>query len=79
MKAIQVKHLGPTDTRGSRVKAFVHKNVHVTLSYDYTLTPENNRLAAAYALIKKLNWPVNISGSGILPNGDEIFTIVPRD
>jgi len=79
MKAIQVKYLEATNTRGSRIKAFVHKNVNVTLSYDYALSIENNRLAAAYALIKKLNWPFNISGSGMLPNGDEVFTIVPRD
>jgi len=78
-RAIQVKYIGPTNIRGARVKAFVSKNLTVTLFYDYSKSDDDNMLSVANKLIKKLDWPIKISGSGSLPNGDHVFTIALHD
>ena len=75
MKAIQVKYLPCTNTKGSRWKAFAEGGNQVTLSYDHALNAEDNARVAAQALIDKLQWRCSISGSGGLPNGDYVFTI----
>jgi hypothetical protein len=57
MQTITTKYLGPTNHRGSRVKA-THTGDYtsVTLSYDYALNSEGNHIAAAKSLADKLNW-----------------------
>lgn len=75
MKAIQVKYLGPTNTKPSRWKAFVEGGASATLSYDYALNSDGNARQAAQQLIDKLQWQYAITGSGSLPNGDYVFTI----
>jgi hypothetical protein len=78
LQAIQVKYLSATDKRGSRFKA-TSAGGSVTVSMDYELDYETNATEAAYALIKKMDWAVEISGSGVLPNGDEVFTVTAVD
>ena len=57
MQTITTKYLGPTNRRGSRVKATHTGNyTSVTLGYDHALDSEGNHLAAAKALTDKLNW-----------------------
>jgi len=57
MQIITTKYLGPTNHRGSRVKATHTGNyTSVTLGYDHALDSEGNHLAAAKALTDKLNW-----------------------
>jgi len=75
MKAIQVKYLGPTNTKPSRWKAFASGKLQITLSYDYALNSEDNARKAAQALADKMKWNIAIGGSGSLPNGDYVFTI----
>jgi hypothetical protein len=77
MKAIQVKYLGPTTHKPSRWKAFIEGGASVTVSYDYALDSHENARCAAIALMTKLLWGFDISGSGALPNGDYVFTIAP--
>ena len=75
MKAIQVKYIGPTNTKPSRWKAFVEGGSSLTASYDYSLDAEDNARSVAIALMVKLNWTSQITGSGVLPNQDYVFTI----
>jgi hypothetical protein len=71
MQAIQTKYIGPTNTKGSRYKAWCAAG-SLTLSADYSLEPEYNHLAAAYALRDRLGWNDRRGRlvSGSLPNGD---------
>lgn len=55
MQAIVTKFLGPTNVRGSRVKATCEAG-SVTLSWDHALNSEGNHDAAAKALAHKLGW-----------------------
>jgi hypothetical protein len=55
MQAIITKFLGPTDSRGSRVKAKCQAG-SLTMSWDHALDVNENHRAAAIALIRKLGW-----------------------
>ena len=54
MQSIQTKYLGPTNTRGSRIKATCWLT-SVTVSWDYSASIEENHIAAIEALVCKLN------------------------
>ena len=58
MDAIETRYLGPTNTRGSRIKATTLGNhaASVTLGYDSALNSWDNHRAAAEALITRLGW-----------------------
>ena len=61
MQTIFKKFLGPTNVRGSRVKASASgwpgkPGMSVILSYDHVLNGDENRRAAAQALATKLKW-----------------------
>ena len=74
MKAIEVKYLAPTNSKGSRLKAFI-KGTSVTEQLDYGNESDVQSLDLAQKLIKKLNWKVEINGFGTLPNGNQVFTL----
>jgi len=73
MKAIQIKYLAATDTKGTRLKAFTDAG-SITESRDYALNDDDQarKLAARYAL-EKFN--CETLGFGTLPNGDYVATI----
>lgn len=57
MQAIMTKYLGPTDYRGSRIKAYTESGQTLTIDYPH----ERNMGAdahsvAALALVKRLGW-----------------------
>lgn len=54
MQAIQTKFLGPTNTKGSRIRATCWLT-SVTVEWDYSLSVEENHKAAIDALVDKLN------------------------
>ena len=54
MQAIQTKYIGPTNTRGSRVKATCWLT-SITVSWDHSASVEENHTAAIEALVCKLN------------------------
>lgn len=54
MQAIQTKFFGPTNTRGSRIKATCWLT-SITVSYDHSASVEENHTAAIDALVCKLN------------------------
>lgn len=84
MQAIITKYLGPTNTKGSRIKATCAAG-SITKGYDNALDSDENHRAVAEALCKKLGWvssPNNLYTSlaqGQLPNGDNVFTFIPKE
>ena len=54
-QAIETKYLGPTNTKGARVKASCQVG-SVTIPWDHALDPVANHAAAARALIRKWGW-----------------------
>jgi hypothetical protein len=64
MVAIQTKFIGPTNTRGSRVKAWIPNDRAwasepvraLTIDWNHALDSEDNHKAAAVALIARLGW-----------------------
>jgi len=74
MKAIQIKYLSPTNTRGSRFKAFTDAGSMIE-PMDYSLKPCEQARQLADKYIEKMGWPSKVSGFGSLPNGDYVATI----
>ena len=75
---IVTKYLGPTNHRGSRIKATHHRDSETvwskTVSYKYDLEPGANHRAAAQALID--SWPMGtatIAARGFDHNFDYYF------
>lgn len=76
MKAIQVKFLSYTETLPMRFKAFTEAG---SLTEPNEMgNPDAQVRALAKRYIQKMNWNVRISGSGVLPNGDWVFTLAPK-
>jgi len=63
MQAITTKYLGPTNTKGSRIKASCEAG-SITVSYDHELSHCDNHDAACKALLNKLEWKGNYIGGG---------------
>ena len=57
MIAIHTKYIGPTNNRGSRIKAYT-QHFTATIPYPYELDREAKHFAAVKELVKKhnLNW-----------------------
>ena len=75
MQAIITKYFGPTNSRGSRIKAQCAAG-SITIDYPYDLSGRACHAVAAKALLHKLNWNDPTYGSlmgGQLPNGDYAF------
>jgi hypothetical protein len=54
-QAIETRYLGPTDTKGGRIKASAWGG-SVTVGYDHALDAQGAHRAAADALIAKMGW-----------------------
>ena len=77
MQAIITKYLGPSNVRGSRIKATCQAG-SVTLTWDDSLNSTANHRAAALALATKLKWDGNWLGGG-LPSGESVWVLDPQD
>lgn len=66
-QAIVTKYIGPTNTRGSRVKATASAG-SVTLQWDCSLNADDNHMVAAETLAAKFKWKGAWFGGG-MPNG----------
>ncbi len=64
MKAIETKYLGPTNVRGSRIKAYDCDNNQITIPYASELDSEEAHKKAAYALRDKMEWTGELIGGG---------------
>jgi hypothetical protein len=62
-QAIETRYLGPTNTKGGRIKATAWAG-SVTVGYDYALDVQENHKAAADALIAKLGWTGTFAQGG---------------
>lgn len=63
--SIFTKYFGPTNTRGSRVKATASNGAgSMSVPWDYGLNVDQNHDAAAKALAKKLGWHGRVSRGG---------------
>lgn len=72
---ILTRYLGPTDTRGSRIKATAGGGSSVTVAWDHAADVGDNHAAAAAALAGKL-WGDNcrLTG-GCCRDGSYAFTV----
>jgi hypothetical protein len=79
MKAILTRYLGPTNTRGSRVKAWAEGVPPVTMTWHAELGVEENHTAAASDLVAKYGWGVKtrLVGGG-LPDGTGYAFVMVR-
>lgn len=80
MKAIQTRYLAPTNHRGARVKAFAKGGNQVIGVWGYGLSVYDNHRIAACRLMCKMDWIEHskISGHGVLPCGDHVFTMTDK-
>lgn len=63
MQAITTKYFGPTNTKGSRIKASCYAG-SLFVPYDHSLSAQGNHDNAANKLMAKLEWNYSaISGS----------------
>jgi hypothetical protein len=56
MKTIFTKYIGPSNTRGSRVKAYDEDGNQATVSYNQAVDDEEAHIEAVRALCDKMNW-----------------------
>lgn len=75
MKAIVTKYLGPTNSRGSRIKASAEGVKSITISYDHALNIDDLYRKAAQALADKYQWKGKLV-AGQLPDGRCVFCFV---
>ena len=78
MQTIITKYLGPTNHRGSRVKArqsasYAGTPKSIIIDWDYSLSTEHNHKAAAIAFAAKMNWAGDWVGGD---NGDTGYVFV---
>ena len=73
MYAIQIKFLGPTNTKGARIKAFCAAG---SVIHDFEYGDDCQYRIAALKLIDKLGWNFHIVGSGQVKSGDWVFCLV---
>ena len=75
MQAIQTRYFGPTNSRGSRIKAWAAAG-SITIAYPHELSGPACHRAAAEALALKCQWDTPFYGhllGGQLANGDYAF------
>ena len=75
MKAISTKYLGPTDTKGSRIKAFANDVRGITIPWNYELEEAENYRAAAEAFRDKMNWKGDLVGGSVKDGYVFVFTL----
>ena len=76
-QAIVTKYYGPTNTRGSRIKATAAAG-SVTVSYNCGLSQGDNHKAAAEALARKFGWVGTYARGGMPCEGGDVFVCIDR-
>ena len=76
-QAIQTKFIGPTNTKGSRVKAWADAGA-LTLSWNHRHNPEQNHKLAAETLARKLGWS-GVWNGGSAPGDSSGYVFVLAD
>lgn len=80
MQAIKTKYLGPTNTRGARIKAECYSG-SLTQPFAYELCEEDRHIKAALALAEKLEWTDKdtVLITGQLKDGSYVHVFEPRN
>jgi hypothetical protein len=68
MQAIETRYCGPTETKGSRIRASCYGG-SLYVPYSHELDPEENHYAAATRLCEKLGWKAERYFGGCLASG----------
>jgi hypothetical protein len=76
VKAITVKYIGPTDRRGSRLKAFDSDNNSVTIPYPHGMKQSESHRKAAEMLRDKMGWQGEMISGGTKEG--EVFVFLPK-
>lgn len=74
-QAIETRYLGPTNTKGGRIKATAWAG-SVTIGYDHALNTEGAHKAAADALIAKMGWTGTFAQGGNAKGNGYVFVNV---
>ncbi len=74
-QAIETKYLGPTNTKGGRIKATAWAG-SVTMPYDHALNAEDNHRAAALLLQTKFGWQGTFAQGGNAKGDGYVFVNV---
>jgi hypothetical protein len=78
MQAILTKNLGPTNTKGSRIKATAQAG-SIILSWDDTLNSDENHYSAALQYATRMGWLVRARlVPGCLPDGSYCHVLTKR-
>ena len=72
--AIETKYIGPSNIKGSRVKATAQTDNQITLTWDDSLNSAQNHARAAAALCEKMDWNGHLVGGGT--KAGEVFVFV---
>lgn len=75
-QAIVTKYIGPSNVRGSRVKARAAAG-SVILHWDSSLNSEDNHSRAAQALANKFKWQGAWFGGGMPDDKGNVYVCVP--
>ncbi len=75
MKAIQIKYLPCTDTKGVRLKVSAEGVKSKIYARGYANEPADQAREAALDFVKLNNWGDKLHGFGQLPNGDWVATL----
>ena len=74
-QAIETRYLGPTNTKGGRIKATAWAG-SVTVPYDHALNADANHRAAQLALRHKLGWQGKFAQGGNVKGDGYVFVNV---
>lgn len=74
-QAIETRYLGPTNHRGSRVKASAQAG-SVIIHWDDALNTDDNHEAAAMALCRKYGWKGSLIGGGNTRGDGNVYIIL---
>jgi len=81
---ITTKYLGPTNSRGPRLKAFASGSFSgyrptLTVGWDHGLSPDENHRAVAFALAKRLGWSGRWIAGGSVDGNVYVTDCDPED
>jgi hypothetical protein len=78
-QAIVTKYLGPTNTRGARVKATAQAG-SVTVPWNHEWGVDRNHAFAASELVKRYGWPSGPWVHGAAPDGSgNVYVLCPSE
>ena len=75
--AIQTRYLGPTNHRGSRIKAYTDSGRSVTIECESAKSSEENHRTAASALMAKMGWTDDLIEGGT--HEGYVYVMYPAD